>query len=83
LKNFFISIDFYPSAQKSCAAAEGGQKKQNTEFRIQNSKDSKHKGHNHKKLLSAKGGNSLFNSLFDLDLLDLKPCSAERYAFIY
>jgi hypothetical protein len=53
-------------------------RKQNSKNKRQNSEDGKEKNQNHKILLSAKGRKILINRLFDLDLLGLKPCSAER-----
>jgi hypothetical protein len=39
--------------------------KQNTEHRMQNLEDSKHKSQNHKQIHSVKGVKVLFNGLFD------------------
>jgi hypothetical protein len=54
--NLLFLIDFFLSAQKTSVSASGGvkRKKQNIEFRIQNSEDSKHKSQNHKKIHSVK-----------------------------
>jgi hypothetical protein len=56
-------VEIFLSAQKTFVAAEGGRKKQNAEFRRQNSasENSKKKSQNHKQLLSDKSGKSLFN----------------------
>jgi hypothetical protein len=55
------------------------EKKQNTELRTQNSEYSKYKNQSHNKIHSARGGKILFNRLFDLDLLDLRPCPTGRF----
>jgi hypothetical protein len=51
---------------------------QNPERRILNLENSKHKNQNHNKIHSVKGVKMLFNRLFNLDLLDLKPCPTGR-----
>jgi hypothetical protein len=73
-------IDFSFQRRKQALPPKADKrKKQNTKLRTQNSEDSKHKNQNHNKIHSAKGGKMLLNRLFELGLLDLKPCPAGRF----